>query len=394
MARVRTPAPSALRRAQNRSVRRELDAFAGRELAAREMHDEVIQQLFGIGLAMQITRRRVKSPPVASRLAEHIDEIEGVIKEFRAVITEALVRPAADPGLYAALSQIFAMDATRRTAAALSSVRRRGRRRGSTRPGGAAAPVSGSTREARLVEAFVTLADTLVAGHDLVELMHHLVDVCAELLDAAAAGLVLADGHGQLDVLASTSERTELLEILQIRTGRGPCWDCVSTGSVQSITDVMGEMQRWPEFAPLALGQGFRSVHAVPLRLRAKTFGALNLFRTTPGELAEADRRVAQALADVATIGVLQERSARESAELNLQLERAMASRVVIEQAKGVLAQFGGLDMDQALAELRGHARRHRIALTELAQGVVDRRYRPDDILHAGHLRRPILPER
>ncbi len=243
--------------------------------------------------------------------------------------------------------------------------------------------MTGSTRETRLVEALVTLADTLVAGYDLVELMHYLVDVSVELLDAAAAGLVLADGDGRLDVLASTSETTGLLEMLQIRTGRGPCFDCYRTGEPQTIEDVAAEADRWPQFAPLALEQGFRSVHAVPMRHRDRTIGALNLFRGEPGELAEADRRAAQALADVATIGILQVRATREVAEVNEQLEHALASRIVIEQAKGILAEYGGLTMDQAFTELRGHARRRRLALTRLAQELVDRQRQPADILRA-----------
>ena len=241
--------------------------------------------------------------------------------------------------------------------------------------------MSGPTREARLVEALVTLADTLVGGYDLVELMHYLVDVSVELLDAAAAGLVLADGDGQLEVLASTSERTELLEVLQIRTGRGPCHDCYTTGEAQSIHDVAAEAVRWPQFAPLALEQGFRSVHAVPMRHRDRTIGALNLFRNEPGELAEADRRAAQALADVATIGILHQRAARETTELNEQLEFALASRVVIEQAKGILAQYGGLTMDEAFNHLRRYARGHRLALTGIAHELVDRQRTPAEIL-------------
>ena len=253
--------------------------------------------------------------------------------------------------------------------------------------------MSGPTRETRLVEALVTLADTLVGGYDLVELMQYLVDVSVELLDAAAAGLVLADGDGQLEVLASTSERTELLEVLQIRTGRGPCHDCFTTGEPQTIRDVAAEADRWPQFAPLALEQGYRSVHAVPMRHRDRTIGALNLFRSEPGELTEADGRAAQALADVATIGILQQRAARETAELNEQLEYALASRVVIEQAKGILAHYSGFTMDESFAQLRRYARNHRLALTGIAQELVDRQRVPADILPSGAAQLRALPE-
>jgi transcriptional regulator with GAF, ATPase, and Fis domain len=243
--------------------------------------------------------------------------------------------------------------------------------------------MSDPTREQRLGEAFVTLADTLVAGYDLVELMHYLVDVSVELLDAAAAGLVLADGLGRLDVLASTSERVQLLEILQIRTDRGPCLECYQTGKAISIPDIAAEAHRWPQFAPLAAEQGFRSVHAVPMRLRTATIGALNLFRAQPGELAQADRRAAQAMADIATIGILQQRATQESGDVNEKLEIAVNSRIVIEQAKGIVAQQGSMDMDAAFATLRGYALRQNIPLTSLAQQLVHRGRTADDIVTA-----------
>ena len=232
--------------------------------------------------------------------------------------------------------------------------------------------MNSQARETRLAQAFVTLADTLVAGYDLVELMHYLVDTTVELLDAADAGLLLDDGRGGLDVLASTSERTDLLEVLQVRSGRGPCWDCFNSGLPGSIPDLALEAERWPEFTPLALQQGFRSVHAVPLRLRHQTIGALNLFRTETGELAEQDRLTAQALADVATIGVLQERAVRDGAGVDERLQFALSSRVVIEQAKGVLAQSRGISMEEAFTLLRTYARTNRLLLSRVAQGLVE----------------------
>jgi len=206
----------------------------------------------------------------------------------------------------------------------------------------------------------------------VVELVHYLVEISVELLDATAAGLVLADGTGGLNVLASTSANVELLESLQIRTGAGPCVECCATGEPQSVADVTRLEARWPEFAPLALQQGFRSIHAVPLRLGERVIGALNLFRRQPGMLTEADRRSAQALADVATVGVLQVLAAGETAELNRKLEHVLASRDVIEQAKGMLAQSCGLEMDEAFLALRDMARHSGIALTAAARAMVD----------------------
>jgi GAF domain-containing protein len=245
--------------------------------------------------------------------------------------------------------------------------------------------MSDPTREQRLGEAFVTLADTLVAGYDVVELMHFLVDVSVELLDAAAAGLVLADGLGRLEVMASTSEQVQLLEILQIRTGRGPCLQCYQTGQPVSIPDIAAEADRWPEFAPLAAEQGYRSLHAVPMRLRKATIGALNLFRAQPGELVEADRRAAQALADIATIGILQQRATQESGDVNENLEIALNSRVVIEQAKGIVAQQGSMNMDAAFASLRSYAAGQHIPLTALAQQLVRQERTADDVVARLH---------
>jgi GAF domain-containing protein len=241
--------------------------------------------------------------------------------------------------------------------------------------------MSDPSREQRLNKAFVYLADTLVAGYDLVGLMHYLVDTSVELLDASSAGIVLADSWQRLDVLAATNEGSELLEVLQLQDGTGPCVDCFSTGVAQSVPDLAAVVGKWPHFAPLALEQGLRSVHAVPLRLRDATIGALNLFRSEPGRLAERDRETAQALADVATIGILQERAARERSDLNERLEFALSSKVVIEQAKGVLANHGGLTMEEAFVALRTYSSSHAVPLTHLALDLVERRRRPAEIL-------------
>lgn len=227
----------------------------------------------------------------------------------------------------------------------------------------------------------MTLTDTVVAGYDLAELLQYLVDTSVDLLDAAAAGLVLTDRDGHLNTLAATSENTDRLEAIQIRTGRGPCIDCYETGEPQSITDLAAAADRWPQFAALALDQGIRSMHAVPMRLRDRIIGALNLFRTTPGELAEPHRRAAQALADAATIGILQHRDAQDTAELDAQLEPALSSHAVIDQATGILAQYGRMDMDEAFTALRTLADHHHLTLTALARTVLDRRQHPADLL-------------
>jgi GAF domain-containing protein len=236
-------------------------------------------------------------------------------------------------------------------------------------------------RETRLAEAFVGLADTLVAEFDVVDLLQRLVDECVSLLDASAAGLVLADQRGGIQVLASTSEKTRLLELFQLQVDRGPCLECVRTGVPVLAPDLQLSTWRWPEFVVEAGEQGFRSVHALPLRLRTETLGALGLFHTQPGSLPDEDIRAAQALADVATIGILQQRSIARGEVLAEQLQTALNSRVVIEQAKGVLAATGNLDMDRAYTRLRDYSRRRNLRLTATARAIADGTLNPHDVL-------------
>lgn len=228
------------------------------------------------------------------------------------------------------------------------------------------------SREARLVDTFVTLADTLVAGYDVVDLLQTLVEACADLLEASAAGLMLADRNGDLSVVASTSERSRLVEMMQLRYGLGPCVEAFSTGAVVQIEDIEA-LDKWPDFCREALAQGFRAVHAVPMKLRGDVIGTLNLFSVRPGLLAPLDANAAQGLADVATIGILHERALRENELTRTQLQSALDSRVIIEQAKGVVAQTRGVDMDQSFRALRDYARSHNLALRDVAKSVVAR---------------------
>jgi GAF domain-containing protein len=233
--------------------------------------------------------------------------------------------------------------------------------------------MTSQTRERRLTSAFVTLADTLVAGYDVVDLLQTLVDTCAELLDASAAGIMLADGSGELAVVASTSERSMLVETMQLSSGAGPCVECFTTGVAVTVGDVADLGDKWPGFKEAALEQGFRSVHGVPLRLRGNVIGTLNLFRPSPGAMSEEDKSVAQGLADVATIGILQERAIREADIAKNQLQHALDSRVLIEQAKGVIAYMRDLDMDAAFRTLRDYSRSNNLNLRDVAERVVNR---------------------
>jgi transcriptional regulator with GAF, ATPase, and Fis domain len=227
-------------------------------------------------------------------------------------------------------------------------------------------------RESELTQAFVELADTLVSDYDVAGLLYGLVEHSVSLLNASAAGIMLADQRGGLQVMASTTERTRLLELFQLQNDEGPCLDCFHTGQPVAVPDLEAAATRWPRFAPAALAEGYTAVHALPLRLREQIIGALNLFNIHAGDLPAEDLQVAQALADVATIGILQERAIQHNETLVEQLQGALNSRIIIEQAKGVLAERGGLDMDQAFGQLRAYSRNTNTGLARAARGLVD----------------------
>ena len=243
-----------------------------------------------------------------------------------------------------------------------------------------------------LSETFVELTDTMVVGFDVIDFLHVLTDRSVQLLDVSAAGLLLADPRGELRVVAASSEAARLLELFQLQNDQGPCLDCFRSGRPVQAADLTAAAQRWPRFAPAARQAGFAAVQALPMRLREQVIGALNLFRAGPGAFAAADIRIGQALADVATISLLHERSMRHSDTLNEQLQTALNSRVVIEQAKGKLAERLGVDTDQAFSLLRDRARTSNRRLSDLAQAFIDgketltepntsrpRRRQPDD---------------
>ena len=223
-----------------------------------------------------------------------------------------------------------------------------------------------------LSETFVELTDTMVADFDVIDFLHVLTDRSVKLLDVSAAGLLLADPRGELRVVAASSEAARLLELFQLQNDQGPCLDCFRTGEPVQAADLDAQAQRWPRFAEAARLAGFAAVQALPMRLRDQVIGALNLFRASPGAFDPGDVRVGQALADVATISLLHERSLRHSDTLNEQLQTALNSRVVIEQAKGKLAERLGLDMEQAFALLRDYARSHNLRLADVAQAFID----------------------
>lgn len=226
------------------------------------------------------------------------------------------------------------------------------------------------TREQLLVETFVALADTLVDTFDVVEFLSLLSERCIELFDAEAAGVMLAAPGGTLTLVASSSERMRLIELFELQGDEGPCPDCFRTGEPVTEAD-LGTTSRWPTFSAEALRVGFKAVNAVPLHLRDQVIGALNLFRNGAGSLPEDDLRAAQALADVATLSILQHRLSDEAHLLAEQLEGALHSRVVIEQAKGMLAERARVDVDEAFALLRRYARNHNRNLSHVARDTI-----------------------
>jgi GAF domain-containing protein len=222
-----------------------------------------------------------------------------------------------------------------------------------------------------LAQTLVQLADTLVADFDVVELLTLLADRCVEVLDVGAAGLMLVAPEGDLRVMASSSDAMHVLELFEIQAQEGPCLDAFRSGQPVVNQNLASTNGRWPQFAPEALAAGFRSVHALPMRLRGTVIGALNLFHIEAGEMRAADVEAAQAFADVATIAILQHRASTEAQVLNDQLNHALNSRIVIEQAKGMVAERADLSMEDAFAALRNHARRNNLRLADVANDVI-----------------------
>ena len=245
--------------------------------------------------------------------------------------------------------------------------------------------------EGDVTRAFVSLSSSLANGADVVDLLTDLTADCARLLDIASAGLLLADERGVLHVMAASSERTRELEVFQVQRADGPCRDCYLTGEAISVPD-MAQTDRWPQFGPAARAAGFVSVHALPMRLRELRLGTLGLFGTTAGALNDADLVLGQALADVASVALVQDRTVTDRAAVNQQLQIALTSRVVLEQAKGLLAQQGDLDMAGAFQVLRRYARDHNLRLTDLARAVATRELPGRQILEHVAARHPSHP--
>ena len=241
--------------------------------------------------------------------------------------------------------------------------------------------VSSRPRDTLLARRFVTLADTLVDDYDVVDLLDRLVADCVDLLDVTAAGILLSDQRGNLQLMASSSEESRVLELFQLEDREGPCLEAISTSSPVAVTDVSEMGRRWPRFAVAARAAGYTSVHAFPMRLRKETIGALNLFSSKPSSIGENDQLIAQALADIATIGILQQRSLHRASLVAEQLQVALNTRIVVEQAKGVLAEFAGVGMSAAFEALRSYARGSNQKIGVVADALVRRNLAPGEVL-------------
>jgi GAF domain-containing protein len=223
----------------------------------------------------------------------------------------------------------------------------------------------------RLAGVLVEVADTLVADFDLIDFLHNLADHAADLSGASSVGLMLADQNDQLHYMAASSEGAKHLELFQLQYSEGPCLDCHRTGEPVVVADLSQATGRWPDFAPRAVAAGVHSVHAFPMRLRDKVIGALNVFGEGPLPLNDGDVRLVQALADIATISIIQERAIAHAEMLTEQLQGALNTRIVVEQAKGVVSRTYGIGVDAAFELLRSHARRNHLRLGALAHDIV-----------------------
>jgi GAF domain-containing protein len=235
-----------------------------------------------------------------------------------------------------------------------------------------------------VAQSFVALADTLVDDFDVVELLDRLVADCVSLIGVDAAAILLVNRDRHLEVVASSNEASYLMEVFQLESRSGPCVEAVQTGDPVSVTDLAQLRSRWPAFSRAIEGQGFSAVYALPMRLREEKIGALNLFNSAQPPLSEFDSRLAQALADVATIGILQQRTVSRASVLVEQLQLALNTRISVEQAKGVIAEYGGVDMGVAFEAIRSFSRRNRLKLSSVAESLIRRELAPDQVIRPG----------
>jgi GAF domain-containing protein len=233
------------------------------------------------------------------------------------------------------------------------------------------------TRETRINKAFMQAPAALMRPYDVVDLLSTLMASCTEILDVQAAGILVADMVGDLELVASTSEEARIVETMTVDAGAGPCIDAFTSGDIVSVDNIAADESRWPAFRTTALKQGFHSSHAIPMRIRGNTMGVMGLLSTAPRALDEADTRIAQSLADIATLGIVHERNFRQPQVISEQFHLALDTRILIEQAKGILSQRNSISMTAAFFALRDYAQEHDIPLRQVAENTIAHRITP-----------------
>jgi len=241
------------------------------------------------------------------------------------------------------------------------------------------------TRETRVARAFTRTTSSLMDPYDIVELLSTLMETCTDIFGLQAGGILLADVAGDLELVASTSEEASIVETIVVGAGAGPCVDAFLSGEIVTVADIVVDADAWPRFREIALNQGFRSAHAVPMRIRGEVIGVMNLLGADPGRLEESDVDIAQSLADIATLGIIHERSFRQPHAIKEQLHLALDTRILIEQAKGVVAQIGSMSMDASFDALRHYARVNSLPLRQVAEGTVNRRIDAASVIASIH---------
>jgi hypothetical protein len=227
-------------------------------------------------------------------------------------------------------------------------------------------------REGAIIDAFVHLSDTLVEDYDVIDFLHYLTAQCVELTGVDEVGVMIGAGAGRLQAVAASTERSHLLELFELQNDDGPCLDAFRGGITVTAEQLSEQAERWPKFAPRAVAAGFGSVHSIPMQLRSEVIGAVNLLCVEPGALSLGDARLVRALSDIATVGILQQRTISDVELINTHLTAALNSRIRIEQAKGVVAERAGTTVDEAFAMIRTYARSRQLGLTAVCEGIVD----------------------
>jgi GAF domain-containing protein len=214
-------------------------------------------------------------------------------------------------------------------------------------------------------------AADLVRPYDTVTMLENLSERVSEVLALTGSGVSL-ESDGRLAFITALDEQIARVEQVQERTQEGPCVDCFRGGNPVVVPDLEAEGARWAQYADAALQAGLRATAGVPMTLEGRSIGALNLYSSEPREWPDEDVAAAQVLADLATAFLVNASKLRQQEELAAQLAGALESRVLIEQAKGVVSASAHVSVDEAFRRMRSWARNHNLPLPSVAQDVVE----------------------